>query len=209
MTRFRIIGIFEDKICTSTEFNGDGYFSGHGEEVCKGFEKAKTYEDYVHIIERTNIQFDYEGKLIFDDVKEEELDFYELKENGAYYDVWFSDYLYIKNFTNEDKTIKDENGLEIIIKPNGWTTLYFGEFYEATKEDLELGNPHNNIEVNQNEKTYTLSISINAWVDSISIDAKSKQEAIEKLYNMTLDEILDCGCIKEFGIGDDIDIEED
>ena len=33
MTRFQIVGIFEDKILTAGEFNGDGYFEGgHGEE---------------------------------------------------------------------------------------------------------------------------------------------------------------------------------
>lgn len=209
MTRFRIIGIFEDKICTSTEFNGDGYFTGNGEEVCKGFEKAKDFQDYVDLVEEINGNgFNYEEDLIYNDVKEEELDFYELAQNSSYYSVWFSDYLYIKNFKNEDVKIKDENGLEITIKPQGYTTLCFGEYYEPTKEDLEEGNPHNNIEVNQTEKTYTCDFDIDAWISGVIIEAKDEKEAKEKLLEMSLEELIENGYVKSFKLTD-IDIEED
>ena len=41
MTRFQIVGIFNDKVLTAGEFNGDGYFEGRGKEVCEGFAKIR------------------------------------------------------------------------------------------------------------------------------------------------------------------------
>lgn len=135
MTRFQIVGIFDDTIYTTTEFNGDGYFSGYGHEVCKELKEAKTFEDYKRIVESINEHFKYEEKLIYDNVKVEELDFF--KNKSDYYNIWFSDYLYIKNFTQEDKTVIDEKGAEIILKPNGYVTLYFGELDVETYENIK------------------------------------------------------------------------
>ena len=124
MTRFRIIGIFEDEICTSTEFNGDGYYTGWGHEVCEHFAKITDKEGY--------------EKLIWNDVTAEELNFWKLNNESRYYDVWFSDYLYIKNFTNEDFIVTDENGKILTIHPQGWLTINFGEFYIPEQEDREF-----------------------------------------------------------------------
>ena len=57
MTRFRIVGIFNDHICTSTEFNGDGYFEGHGHEICECFENSTSYKN---ILKDINESFEYE-----------------------------------------------------------------------------------------------------------------------------------------------------
>lgn len=152
MTRFQIVGIFEDKICTSTEFNGDGYFTGHGHEICSKFSEIKTEKGYVGLVSLINRTFRYERPLIYNNIEEQDLDFYNYAEGTDYYSVWFSDYLYIKNFTKEDKVIFDDKGTKIIIHPQGWVTLNFGELYVPRKEDEKYKNqPSNNIEINEEE----------------------------------------------------------
>ena len=134
MTRFQIVGIFNDTIYTTTEFNGDGYFSGYGHEVCERFLKAKTFEDYKRIVEEVNESFGYEEKLIYDNVKASEFDF--LKNKADYYNIWFSDYLYIKNFTDKDFEVVDDEGTKITIQPDGYVTLYFGTFCNEEYENI-------------------------------------------------------------------------
>lgn len=144
MTRFQIVGIFEDKILTAGEFNGDGYFDGMGKEVCREFAKITTEEEYQKLAKDINDNhYEYEGRIVFeltpiikaekDGAEVDIFDFYQLDKKGEYYNTWFSDYLYIKNFTNEDKEIIDENGIIITIHSQGWVTINFGSLYK--KED--------------------------------------------------------------------------
>lgn len=166
MTRFKIIGIFTNFICTSTEFNGDGYFEGWGNEVCKEFKMGTAYTDIVKMV---NESFGYNEQLTFDDVEESELDFYTLKDEHKYYEVWFSDYLYIKNFSKEDITIRDENGTNIIIHPNGWVTLNFGELYEYHGGKDYFALPNENVEIGLPER-------LDLYVDDL------KEQNIDVLY---------------------------
>ena len=141
MTRFQIVGIFEDKILTAGEFNGDGYFEGHGKDVCREFAKITTEKEYRKLAKDINDEsFGYNGEIIFTleptitvDKEINIFDFYQLNQKDEYYNLWFSDYLYIKNFTEDDKVVTDENGIVITIHPQGWVTLYFGNLY--TKKD--------------------------------------------------------------------------
>lgn len=157
MTRFQIVGIFEDKILTAGEFNGDGYFDGMGKEVCREFARITTEKEYWKLAKDTNDNgYEYEGQIVHTleptvqvSANEPEIDifdFFKQKEYGVYYDVWFSDYLYIKNFTNEDKEITDNGGVLITIHPQGWVTLHFGYLYikedNTIKEDCQ-----NNVEI--------------------------------------------------------------
>lgn len=149
MTRFQIVGIFNDKVLTAGEFNGDGYFeNGHGEELCAKFPEIKTEEDYRKIVKNMNDQyFEYEGKLIFDlaeglytydDIEYDIFNFYKLHKMNLYFKCWFSDYLYIINLSDDDKEIIDEEGIEITVKPGGWVTINFGELYEQEDPDYEI-----------------------------------------------------------------------
>lgn len=146
MTRFQIVGIFEDKILAAGEFNGDGYFEdGHGEELCSMFPEVKTEEDYRKIVKDMNDQyFEYDCQLIFnltenpfieDGVEYDIFDFYTLRKRNLYFKYWFSDYLYIINLSDDDKEIIDENGIKITVKQGGWVTINFGELYK--QEDLD------------------------------------------------------------------------
>lgn len=149
MTRFRIIAIFNDAIYTSIEFNGDGYFTGWGHEVCEKLDKCKTYEQYAELVKWVNDEgFEYPDQLIWDDCSVNDFDFYKLNQNHEYFNVWFSDYLYIKNFTDSNFLITDENGTEIIVHPDGYVTINFGEYYVPTIEDVKVGFPFKNIDVN-------------------------------------------------------------
>lgn len=150
MTRFQIVGIFNDKILTAGEFNGDGYFeNGHGEQLCAKFPEIKTEEDYRKIVKDMNDQyFEYEEQLVYpvDDI--EDLNFHKLKQEHRYYKVWFSDYLYIVNLSDDDKEIIDEHNVHITLKPNGWVTLNFGELYEQDDPDYKI-KCRNNCEIDR------------------------------------------------------------
>ena len=143
MTRFQIVGIFEDKILTAGEFNGDGYFEdGHGEELCSVFPEVKTEEDYRKIVKDMNDQyFEYEEDLIFEVNNSEDcdvFDFYKQHQLNLYFKYWFSDYLYIINLSDDDEDIIDENGIEITVKPGGWVTINFGRLYRQEDPNYEI-----------------------------------------------------------------------
>lgn len=136
MTRFQIVGIFDDTILTSIEFNGDGYFDGYGYIVCKHFLQATTKDEYKGIVETFNKDiFGYNVIDIVGEMEKEDFNFEEMGKGSLYYDIWFSDYLYIKNFSSEEFTFKDRNGAEITIHPDGYVTLYFGKFIDQEEED--------------------------------------------------------------------------
>lgn len=143
MTRFQIVGIFEDKILTAGEFNGDGYFeNGHGEELCAQFPNIKTEEDYRELVGSINDEyFGYEESLIHYVGNSEVcdvFDFQKQKELHLYFDYWFSDYLYIINLSNKDREIIDENHINITLKPGGWITIYFGTMYDQDDPDYKV-----------------------------------------------------------------------
>lgn len=139
MTRFQIVGIFEDKILTAGEFNGDGYFEGgHGEELCAQFPNIKTEEDYRKMVKDMNSQyFEYDADLIYQ-VELNDLNFYKLKQENRYFIAWFSDYLYIINLSDKDREIIDENHINITLKPGGWVTIYFGTIYDQDDPDYKV-----------------------------------------------------------------------
>lgn len=140
MTRFQIVGIFEDKILTAGEFNGDGYFEGgRGEEICAQFPNIKTEEDYRKMVKDINDQdFGYEGDLVYPVEDSENLNFYKLKQENRYFEVWFSDYLYIINLSGEDKEVVDENHVSVTLKPGGWVTINFGKVYDQNDPNYQI-----------------------------------------------------------------------
>lgn len=130
MTRGQIVCITNEGVITSTEFNGDMYLSYHGKNIIKELKKDMAYNDYVEFIEKFNKEnFEYNEQLIYD-IDKEYLDMN--KEN--YFSAWFSDYLYIKNVSDEDQIVIDEEFNEITLHPQGYVVLYFGK-YDASDED--------------------------------------------------------------------------
>ena len=144
MTRFQIVGVYDDKeVNSSGEFNGDGYFEGHGHEVCEMFKENTRLSDITRTINE-DFGYDFERGLYGREFSE--LDFYEVANNDDYYNIWFSDYLYIKNYGSEDIDIRDENGRNITIHPGGWVTLNFGELLEGEYPEYEV-KPNENVEI--------------------------------------------------------------
>ena len=93
MTRFQIAVIKDGVIYTSTEFNGDGYWEGHGETVYAALQNITTVEEWKEYVTKFNSEtFNYDEELHYE--IDDEYDDY-LDMNKDYFKKWFSDYIYI------------------------------------------------------------------------------------------------------------------
>lgn len=60
------------------------------------------------------------------------------------------------------------------------------------------------------ERKYIFDLSIDAWVNSIEIEAESYDDALEELYQLTLEELIEKGYVKGFDIKNiEYDVEGD
>ena len=59
-------------------------------------------------------------------------------------------------------------------------------------------------------KTYKLDFNLSAWIQNVEIEAENKEEAINKLMNMSVEEMLENeGVVEDYNLSDiDIDIIE-
>ena len=134
----------EVSIMTSTEFNGDMYLDGYGEEVIKLLKTVKDVADYQYVVAKFNCDnhhYNDLDRLTWNsDGKEAEnmLDF-----TKDYFNKWFSDYVYLKNITKKEVEIvteeRDDLGrttgtLKTIVKPNDIVVLCFGRLVMVVKE---------------------------------------------------------------------------
>lgn len=134
MTRGQIICITNEGVKTSIEFNGDFYLSYHGKNIIKELKKDMTYNDYIKFIEKFNKEnFEYDEQLVYD-VDKEYLDM----NREDYISTWFSDYLYIKNISDKDQIIIDEELNEITLHPQGYVVLYFGNYDAKDEGEYEV-----------------------------------------------------------------------
>ena len=46
-------------------------------------------------------------------------------------------------------------------------------------------------------KTYKLDFNLSAWIQGVEIEAENEDEAVNKLMNMSVDEMLESGVIKD------------
>lgn len=141
MTRFQIAVIKDGVIYTSTEFNGDGYWTGHGEVVYAALQNITTVEEWKEYVTKFNSEtFQYDEELHYE--IEDEYDNY-LDMSKDYYEKWFSDYIYIKNIGEDEVEFITKNGKTIVV-PNDVAVFNFGERlvpgtdgkYECIKETL-------------------------------------------------------------------------
>ena len=141
MTRFQIAVIKDGVIYTSTEFNGDGYWSGHGEVVYKALQNITTVEEWKKYVTKFNSEtFEYSEKLHYK--IEGEYDNY-LDMTEDYYDNWFSDYIYIKNLGEDGVEFITDNG-KTILESNDVAVFNFGtrlipgtdDDYKCVKETI-------------------------------------------------------------------------
>ena len=133
MTRFQIAVIKDGVIYTSTEFNGDGYWSGHGEVVYAALQNITTVEEWKEYVTKFNsetFQYDEELHYKIDDEYEDYLDM-----SKEYFKNWFSDYIYIKNIGEDEVEFITENGKTILV-PNDVAVFNFGERLVPGTDDV-------------------------------------------------------------------------
>ena len=143
MTRFQIAVIKAGVIYTSTEFNGDGYWGGHGEMVYNALQNITTVEEWKEYVTKFNSEtFKYDEQLHYE-IEDEYDDYLDMTED--YYNKWFSDYVYIKNLDEDFIEFKTDNGTTLLLSNyvgvfNFGTRLVPGtkEEYACSKEEFSL-----------------------------------------------------------------------
>lgn len=106
MTRFQIAIITSEGVKTSTEFNGDGYWEGYGQDVYEALKNITTEEEWRAYVTKFNSEtFQYEEELHYD-VPDT---FFDMTTD--YYGKWFSDYVYIKNISDESVEFITKSGV--------------------------------------------------------------------------------------------------
>jgi hypothetical protein len=113
------------KVLSSIEFNGDMYYDGgYGEEICSIFKLISSEEGFKQMVAGfNNNNFEYN-----DDPLVYAIDFDTLRVfDTNYYDIWSSDYLYIKNCCPFDIVVRDSNGKEIRLERDKISVLNFGK----------------------------------------------------------------------------------
>lgn len=131
MTRGQFVVITNDSVINSCEFNGDMYYDCYGKEVIERLARVKTIDDLLKEVKdfnNKNFQYDESDAFIFNN-KGTDIDF-----SKDYIGDWFSDYLYVKNISDEIKVIKDANGKPRVIEKDEIRIFYFGEPHEIPVE---------------------------------------------------------------------------
>lgn len=143
MTRGQIAIIMESKVMTSIEFNGDMYmptkkWAGHGRKVINALKKVydvATYQYEVAKFNKDNHHYNDCDSLTHIQGLDT-LDF-----NQDYFGNWFSDYIYIKNLTQKDITLKsyktdkkgNDKAVDVVLKPQAIAVLCFGGIYKLVE----------------------------------------------------------------------------
>jgi len=137
MTRGQIVLITNDAAYTAGEFNGDMYYDYYGKQVIEKLENVKSYEDYYKFVDKFNAEnFEYPEQIIFEIGKlETEEDVEKINKmfdmSKDYFRNWFSDYLYIKNISDNNwEFILDDDDWVITLKPGEICSLCFGDIAE-------------------------------------------------------------------------------
>lgn len=132
-------------VMTSIEFNGDMYLKdGHGNEVIRNLKKVYDVANYQFMVAKFNNDHHHYcdcDRLTYDATKEKAYRMLDFTKD--YFDIWFSDYVYLKNVSNETITIKSEKRndkgdilgtIETPITPNTIVVLCFGEITKIVEQ---------------------------------------------------------------------------
>lgn len=127
MTRGKIVGFFGDKAVVSCEFNGDMYYDYFGKEVIEGLRKSRTesrLRDFIESFDAENFGYkkEYGEELVFEHENTAKL----WRLDKDYFDKWFSDYLYIKNFSDTPLEITTKESGKIVLKKGDIVSVNFG-----------------------------------------------------------------------------------
>lgn len=145
MTRGQIAIIYKGyyakdiSLMTSIEFNGDMYWDGHGKQVINLLKKVHDVANYQYVVAKFNNDNHHynDCKSLTYKGNKEMLNF-----TKDYFKNWFSDYVYLKNITNESVEITTEiynkdgecKGTKTTeIQPNEIVVLCFGSIEKIIK----------------------------------------------------------------------------
>ena len=136
----------EPAIMTSAEFNGDMYMQagthkGYGYQVVNLLKNVFDVADYQYAVAKFNKTHHHYNDLEHQtfQVPLRALDF-----TMAYFENWFSDYIYIKNITDESvKLITEDRDKEgktlgtkvVVLKPNAIAVLCFGKLVKTYQDE--------------------------------------------------------------------------
>lgn len=143
MTRGKIVIVTTNTIYTSVEFNGDMYYSenSNGEAAYNGLNEVKSLNEYQTFLEKFNEErFEYPEQIYYAISRDENDSPFDMVHD--YFDMWFSDYLYIKNLDEDDIIIRTKE-YNITVKPNEIIVLNFGE----DSEDIHELNRHHKFRI--------------------------------------------------------------
>lgn len=162
MTRGTFLLLKDGEVYASCEFNGDMYYTGHGEAAVNRLAKVNTVSEFERMVQRFNEdKFGYEEEYVR--VKKlSASDERELNLKYNYIQNWFSDYLYIKNADTEPWVIQgkaktgdgkeDETADIRILKPGCIMWFYFGKYsgeWEQAKEQTPRTQSMNSEQVSE------------------------------------------------------------
>lgn len=126
MTRGQMVIILDTGIYASTEFNGDMYEDGNGEEAARLLNEVDTLDEFKSAVDTFNDNYyNYPERNLCRTVQKENLSVINKKK---YFDLWFSDYLYVKNATDRIFDIVDIKKEHICVDSNDIAVFYFGEY---------------------------------------------------------------------------------
>lgn len=145
MTRGRLAIINKDSVYTSTEFNGDMYYERYGESAIKYLKTVDSTESLLEAVKNFNKEnFNYPNE----EVGIYSYDYPLIFSVETYYSDWGSDYIYIKNVSNEPQTIttreyrpKEDKGIplesfgEKVLQPGEIGIFFMGRYYGIVKNN--------------------------------------------------------------------------
>lgn len=139
MTRGKFVIITDKGTFSSLEFNGDMYFKeGHGPEVVERLARVSNVKDLIKEVDAFNTKnFHYEVSRLDLTYKASRKNFINFFRTN-YYDIWFSDYLYIKNTMDSDTRITLNDGTNYILPPQKICVIYFGKSIRTEYKDNGL-----------------------------------------------------------------------
>ena len=156
MTRGRLAIIYKDSVFTSTEFNGDMYYDGYGESAIKYLKTVDSVESLLKAVKdfnKENFNYPNEEVGIYSYDYPEEVGVYShdyplVFSEETYYSDWGSDYIYIKNVSNEPQTIvtrkyrpKEDKNIplegfgEKVLQPGEIGIFFMGRYYGIVKNN--------------------------------------------------------------------------
>ena len=187
MTRGSFVLFTPDRAYISTEFNGDMYFDGHGEDAARGIKDVKTKEDLLDFAKKfnrehhnypdTDIQIYH---LASDEKQYEEV----LNTTEKYYDNYFSDYIFIKNMSGSDLNFTTKDG-QMTLPDETSGVLYFGHYADDFPEELD-GFKANDTDLSiPSIKEYSVDLSIKNINEIKALMKDNNYTSLDCVYDST------------------------